>query len=298
MLSPALKNALSSCRELVDDELSRLFVLKGGSIYPRLREAMYYSLEAGGKRLRPCLVLMVCEMLGGRKEKALPIACGLEMIHTYSLIHDDMPGMDNDDMRRGRPSNHKVFGEGMALLAGDALLSFAFETMLASAMDPPDPDLLKAVYTITALSGAAGMLTGQASDKENENSPVRTGEMLDYIHSHKTSDMLKAAVLSGAHCAGADEKIVRALELYSEKMGLLFQITDDLLDVTGDPSMMGKTLGKDAEEGKLTFVSLYGVEGAEAKAEEAASEAKSALASVSGAELLSDLIDYLLTRRQ
>lgn len=298
MTSAEYRHKFDGYRELTERELKRLFTVETRNIYPKLSEAMFYSLDAGGKRIRPCLVLAVCEMLGGCAEKALPFACALEMIHTYSLIHDDMPGMDNDDMRRGRPSNHKIFGEGIALLAGDALLSFAAEIMLNAALKDGSTGFLMAAREIIRLSGASGMLTGQASDKENENKCVRTESMLRYIHRHKTADMLEAAVISGAYAAGADEKTIAALRIYSEHMGMLFQITDDLLDVTGDPKLMGKTLGKDAEEGKLTYVTLFGVDEAKRRAETAAFEAKKALDGIDNSDVLSAFIDDMLKRNR
>ena len=283
-------------RAMTERELLRLFAVEGQSIYPKLREAMFYSLEAGGKRLRPCLVLAVCDMLGGDVLKALPFACALEMIHTYSLIHDDMPGMDNDDLRRGRPSNHKVFGEGIALLAGDSLLSFACEVMLESVSRSGKSNMLRAANEIVRLSGASGMLTGQASDKENEQCALPSESMLRYIHRHKTADMLEAAVIAGAYAADADGNVINILRRYSDKMGMLFQITDDLLDVTGETGKMGKTLGKDFAEGKLTFVTLYGVDAAREMAERTAEEAKSTLSELPGSEVLDAVIDNMLSR--
>ncbi len=283
-------------RLAVEGELRRIFESDGQAVYPALREAMFYSLESGGKRIRPCLVLAVCEMLGGSAEAALPVACGLEMIHTYSLIHDDLPCMDDDDMRRGRPSNHKVFGEAMATLAGDGLLSFAFETMLAAALKDRTGAVLRAVNEIAIRAGARGMVSGQAADMEYEGMKEQTEEMLGYIHRHKTADMLEAAVISGAYVAGADEAVIEKLRQYSAEMGLLFQITDDILDVVGDEKKMGKTLGKDAESGKLTYVGLLGLEGARKAAGIAASEALSALEGLENTGYLSETINKMLVR--
>ena len=283
-------------REFVESELDRIASNEAAVIYPTLKDAMFYSLEAGGKRIRPCLMLAVCEMLGGRAEKALPFACALEMIHTYSLIHDDLPCMDDDDMRRGRPSNHKVFGEAMAVLAGDGLLSFAFEHMLSAALESGEKGALLAACEIAKRAGAAGMVTGQAADIEYEGAVVQTEDMLHFIHIHKTADMLSAAVLAGAHIAGADEKTLAALTLYSEKMGLLFQITDDILDYKGDPALMGKTLGKDMEQGKLTYASLLGLEGAELAAKQTAEEALAAISEIPGSGYLAATIENMLVR--
>ncbi|MCR5809635.1 MAG: polyprenyl synthetase family protein [Clostridiales bacterium] len=281
---------------LVENELDRIRNCEALSIQPKLRDAMFYSLEAGGKRIRPCLLLAVCEQFGGDVEKALPFACGLEMIHTYSLIHDDLPCMDDDDMRRGRPSNHKVFGEAMAVLAGDGLLSYAFETMLNAAVKNGDTGSLLTAGEIARLAGAAGMVTGQAADIEFENSENKTEAMLAFIHRHKTADMLEAAVVSGALIAGADGGDIEKLRRYSEKMGLLFQITDDLLDYTGDPALMGKTLHKDEAQGKLTYVTLLGLEGAKEAAKATAEEAKAQLEGLRDPGFLAAVIDNMLER--
>ncbi len=287
--------ACEGYRLIVEEGLKAVFD-RDSSIFPELKKAMYYSLESGGKRLRPCLVLAVCDMLGGDIKKALPVACGLEMIHTYSLIHDDLPCMDDDDMRRGRPSNHKVFGEAMAVLAGDGLLSFAFETMIRAAADTRDKGVLDAVGEISRRAGAGGMVTGQAADIVFEGSDNQTEDMLHFIHIHKTADMLSAAVLAGAMIAGADEKTLDSLRLYSEKMGLLFQITDDILDVKGDPNLMGKTLGKDAASGKLTYAVLLGLDKANEAAREAAEEAKLAVKELPNNGFLIATIDNMLVR--
>ena len=240
-----------------------------------LFSAMKYSISAGGKRLRPCLALGVCEMLGGNMEAALALGCGIEMIHTYSLIHDDLPCMDDDDMRRGKPSNHKVFGEGQAVLAGDGLLTFAFEFMLKRCFEcNGGASCFRAVYEIAKRAGVSGMVAGQARDLEAENGACIDEKELSYIHTHKTADMLAAAVLAGAYSADVDEKTLDALSLYSEKMGLLFQITDDILDFEGDQTLVGKTLGKDAESRKLTYITLYGIEKAREIAANTAAEAE------------------------
>ena len=296
MTAKEYSEASERYRLLVEKGLLSIAERENGSIYPRLHEAMFYSLEAGGKRLRPCLVLAVCEMLGGDIEKALPAACALEMIHTYSLIHDDLPCMDDDDMRRGRPSNHKVFGEAMAVLAGDGLLSLAFETLLRASADTGDIGVLLAAREIAERAGASGMVTGQAADIENEGKQNNTLDTLRFIHRHKTADMLEAAVLSGAYIAGADGDTLAALRTYSETMGLLFQITDDMLDITGDPALMGKTLGKDAETGKLTYVALLGLEGAKKAAADAAENAKTAIRDIENSDYLAAVIDNMLVR--
>ena len=281
---------------LVEAELAAIRRREAGRIHPRLLEAMFYSIEGGGKRIRPCLTLAVCEMLGGSLQNALPIACGLEMIHTYSLIHDDLPCMDDDDMRRGRPSNHKVFGEAEAVLAGDGLLSLAFEVMLRAAAESKDPRILAAAYEAAQRAGAAGMVSGQSADMELEGAANPTGEMLRYVHRHKTADMLEAAVAAGALTAGADAGVLEKLRRYSAEMGLLFQITDDLLDATGDQELMGKTLGKDAKQGKLTYVTLLGIDGAKREAEAAERRAEEAISGLENADYLLQTVRRMLTR--
>lgn len=244
------------------------------SVPATLQDAMSYSLRAGGKRLRPCMLLASCEMFGGNEPNALSLACALEMIHTYSLIHDDLPCMDNDDLRRGKPTSHKVFGEGMAVLAGDGLLSYAFEIMLTAGMELSEKaGYFAAMRVIVEGAGIKGMVAGQALDLENECQTKRDADTLFYIHSHKTGAMLKAAVLAGACVASAKEEEKRAIGDFGEKYGLLFQITDDILDAQGDPALLGKSVGKDANEGKLTYVSLYGLEHAKAMAAQTAKDA-------------------------
>lgn len=264
-----------------------------------LRRAMRYSLEAGGKRLRPCLALGVCEMLGGNPDMALSLGCGIEMIHTYSLIHDDLPCVDNDDLRRGRPSNHKVFGEGQAVFAGDALLTYAFEWMLENGLRYNKPNYYRAVLEIAKRAGASGMVAGQSMDLLAEEDGTMDEQMLYSIHRRKTADMLTAAVLAGAYSADADEAKLALLEKYSDKLGLLFQLTDDILDAEGDQQLMGKTLGKDKESNKLTFVTLYGLPKAKRMTEEIALEAEEILNAGfdGGAEYLRKMIYYVKDRK-
>ena len=245
-----------------------------------LRKAMEYSLLAGGKRLRPMLCLSACEMTGGQLEAALPLACALEMIHTYSLIHDDLPCMDDDDFRRGRPSNHKVFGEANALLAGDGLLSFAFEVMLSEGPKhiAAAPRYYEAAAEIAHGAGVNGMVAGQWKDLANEKNPSADAATLTDIHARKTGALITAAVLAGGLAGRADAAEMEALRAFGAHFGVLFQITDDLLDVEGDEKTVGKTLGKDAAHEKLTYPALYGVPASRCMAEEEARLAKEALA--------------------
>lgn len=236
-----------------------------GGIPKLLCESMRYSLLAGGKRVRPVLLLAACEALGGTLEEALIPAAALEMIHTYSLIHDDLPGMDDDDLRRGRPTNHKVYGVGQAILAGDGLLNFAYERMLQNALAHPQnlAGLVRAAEEIATRAGVTGMIAGQCLDLLAEHMEPDE-RLLRYIHAHKTAGLLTAPLLAAAHIAGADEAAFAALKEFGACVGLAFQIDDDLLDVQGDAALMGKQTGMDAQRGKMTWPSLVGVEEARA----------------------------------
>ena len=219
-----------------------------------LKESMRYSLLSGGKRLRGCLLLAACEMAGGNVDDALPFACALEMIHAYSLIHDDLPAMDNDTMRRGKPTNHVVYGEAVAILAGDALLTHAFEIMAQS----PHPFAFQALGEIARAAGVSGMIAGQTLDVTMEGSaPEKT--LVEKIHLGKTAALLTAPITAGLMLAGADETLLAAGRNYGLHLGVAFQIVDDLLDLEGDPALMGKTLGKDQAEGKLTWPACVGI---------------------------------------
>ena len=223
-----------------------------------LREAMAYSLEVGGKRLRPVLLLAACEFAGGDTEEALPYALALEYIHTYSLIHDDLPAMDNDDLRRGRPTNHKVYGEAMAILAGDGLLSSAAETVTGEPLKyRDDPEAMychaRAAHEIMSRAGASGMVAGQTADVTGENSKA-SAELVRYIEEHKTADLIAAPVRAGLMIAGADEGTLGSFTVYATDLGIAFQILDDILDIEGDTELMGKTLGKDEAAGKCHAV--------------------------------------------
>ena len=262
--------------ELVPEEQQHTPV--SGEMPWLLANSMRYSLTAGGKRLRPSMLLAAADMLNVPREEAVIPACALEMIHTYSLIHDDLPGMDNDTMRRGRPTNHVVFGEGQAILAGDGLLSLAFELMLENAMAYPENAVNHnaAIYEIAHGAGAYGMVGGQCMDLYCEREKIMDERMLAYIHENKTARMLISPLRAAGRLAGfaPDSEEMRALTGYGINFGLLFQAVDDILDVVGDQALVGKTLGKDAESGKLTFVTLYGLEGARQKANELRDKAR------------------------
>lgn len=238
-----------------------------GAIPEPLYRAMEYSLEAGGKRLRPVLLLAACEMAGGSVETAMPFACALEMIHTYSLIHDDLPAMDNDDLRRGKPTSHKMFGEALAILAGDGLLNAAGELMLRSAIGMSDLRGTRAAEAILRRSGVTGMVAGQTMDVTGEGGEP-TLEKVTYIHLHKTADLLTAPIEAGLLLAGATDAQVTAGAAFGEHLGLAFQIVDDVLDVQGSAAVLGKSIGKDEARGKLTWVAARGVERARKDAAE------------------------------
>ncbi len=244
-----------------------------------LQEAMTYSLCAGGKRLRPVLLLASCDTLSGSIDDALPFACALEMIHTYSLIHDDLPAMDNDSLRRGRPTNHVVFGDGMAILAGDGLLHAAMQLMMGAAVKMGDLRGVRAAEAIARRSGVTGMVAGQVIDVTSEGKSPDASTVA-YIHRHKTADLFTAPIEAGFLLAGADDAAVAAGCEYGLNLGLAFQMVDDLLDVEGDAALMGKTLGKDEAVGKMTWVAVHGAEKTRQDAENAVNQAISALKSV------------------
>ena len=285
---------MKSYKDLFEKYMKEQMELYKQDYHYRLAQAMEYSLFAGGKRLRPILCLCSCEACGGKKEEALPAALALEAIHTYSLIHDDLPGMDNDDLRRGNPTNHKVFGEAMAILAGDGLQSMAFE-VLSNYGDKEPQKALAMIKILSKRAGASGMCAGQAADIMAENEEV-DAQKLNYIHNHKTGDLIIGSLLMGAVAAGADEKQKLALEEYGYHLGLAFQITDDILDVTGDEAKLGKPVGSDDKNHKLTFPSLYGLEEAKKMAKQAVDNAKEALKALNDNKNLLALAEYLLKR--
>lgn len=257
----------------IEESLARSFTDRGVP-YKTLLESMSYSLMAGGKRLRPILVLEFCRLCGGDAEKAVPVACGVEMLHTYSLIHDDLPCMDNDDLRRGKPTNHKVFGEFTATLAGDALQSAAFESVLSA--DLPDGVRASCAMLLARAAGPDGICGGQQIDMEWEGKSLTQQEVME-IHLRKTAALLRGACLMGVAAAGGDAKMQDAAAQYADMLGLAFQIRDDMLDVIGDVSVFGKPVGSDKEEQKTTFVDLFGIDGCAKKVQEYTQRAKAAL---------------------
>ena len=256
-----------------------------------LLEAMRYSLLAGGKRIRPVLVLEFCRVCGGDWRKAIPFACALEMIHTYSLIHDDLPCMDNDDYRRGRLTNHKVYGESTAVLAGDALLTAAFETASTASADPKT--IVNIIAVMANCAGVYGMVGGQQLDLEGEHK-VCTAKEIEEIHRLKTGGLISAACRMGVYAAGGSEDQLHAAKTYAAGVGLAFQLRDDILDVTGDSAKLGKQTGMDVN--KNTFVTLYGLERCEAMVEEETCRAVSALQVFDDPQFLTELALFLAGR--
>jgi len=290
------KQKYDSFADLVNKALEEYVTEKDtpeGTIY----KAMKYSLMAGGKRLRPVLSLSVCEILGGEPENVIPYACAVEMIHTYSLIHDDLPAMDNDDYRRGRLTSHKVFGEAIAVLAGDALLNYAFEIMLEDVLKKGGDTGIKVMDIVAKAAGVSGMIGGQVVDLESEGKGIPVN-ILEYMHRCKTGALIKASVMLSAALCGTNKKKEECLEEYAEKIGLAFQIKDDILDVEGDFKDLGKATGSDAANGKTTFATIYGVERSREILTEVISQAVYAVKREFGdeAEFLVNLAEYIASR--
>jgi geranylgeranyl diphosphate synthase type II len=292
-----IQRYLQERKALVDEALGR-YLPDEAHYPPVIFQAMRYSLFAGGKRVRPILAIAAAEVVGATAEEVMPLACALECIHTYSLIHDDLPALDNDDYRRGRLTNHKVFGEANAILAGDGLLTFAFE-LLSDARQWPHyrPErILPVVYDIAHAIGGFGMIGGQVVDLQMEGQEVDLST-LQYIHAHKTGALLRASVRSGALLGGGTPAEVDALTEYGRHIGLAFQIMDDILDVRGDEQLMGKALRKDAERRKATYPRLVGLADSERQAQAAVTAAIAALAPLGArAALLGELAHFIISR--
>lgn len=290
----SFKELIAERQSLIEEALDRY--LPPAENYPeRLHAAMRYSVFAGGKRLRPLLTLLSCETCGGKMEDAMPPACAMELIHTYSLVHDDLPAMDDDDFRRGKPSSHRAFDEPTAILAGDALLTFAFELVASQTRDKSLVPSL--VCELARGAGTDGMLGGQMVDILSQGAEPTEG-LIRYLHSHKTGALIVASVRCGALCAHASESELQSLTHYAEAVGLGFQIIDDVLDVEGTADQLGKTPGKDLRQNKLTYTALCGVEKARRDAEGLVERAKSHLEDFGrNAEPLALLADFVVKRR-
>ena len=297
-----IRSYLKSQKEKIDAALHR-YSQESANGPTKLAESMRYSLEAGGKRVRPILVLAAYEAVGGKSTLALhaagmSVACAMEMIHTFSLVHDDLPCMDNDDLRRGRPTNHKVYGDGPAVLAGDGLLSDAFYLMThLEARAGVDPQiLLDVIRDIAAATGPRGMVGGQWLDVESEGKPLTEPEM-EQVHRFKTGALIIASVTSGAKIGGASPSALEALRQYGECIGLTFQIADDILNVEGSAEEQGKSVGSDAANNKSTYITVLGLQGAKEKARRLTDRALHALQPFdNAADPLRHLADYIITR--
>ncbi len=285
---------LQERQTLVEAALDRAFPV----IYPeKIYEAMRYSLMAGGKRLRPILCLATCELIGGTVEMAMPTACALEMIHTMSLIHDDLPAMDNDDYRRGKLTNHKVYGEDIAILAGDGLLAYAFEHVAVETKAVPADRLLRIVAILGRAVGAAGLVGGQVVDLESEGNTDIGLETLNFIHNHKTAALLEASVTSGSILAGVSDTNLQHLSRYAQNIGLAFQIVDDILDITATQEELGKTAGKDLRAQKATYPSVWGLDESRCQAQKLIHSAKAELADFGDrAKPLLAIADFITAR--
>ncbi len=289
-----MKTQWNERRELVESELPKQLRQSGKPLDETLTESMEYSLMAGGKRLRPILLMAAADAAGAKGEDFLASACAIEMIHTYSLIHDDLPAMDNDDYRRGKLTNHKIYGAGIATLAGDALLTLAFEVMTREDVSPEIK--LAVIQEMSAAAGPQGMVGGQAVDLESEGKRIPL-EKLREMHLGKTGALFKAAIRSGAILAKADEKTLAALTDYALAFGLAFQITDDILDVVGDEATIGKPVGSDERNNKSTYVTLTSLEEARRLAREAVDDGLKAIAPLGDkAKFLGALLEYLISR--
>jgi geranylgeranyl diphosphate synthase type II len=294
MTSFDLKGYLTERRVQVEAALEKALPVA----YPeRIYDAMRYSLLAGGKRLRPILCLATCELVGGAIEVAMPTACALEMVHTMSLIHDDLPSMDNDDYRRGQLTNHKVYGEDVAILSGDGLLAYAFEWIAGQTQGAAPDRILEVVRRLGKAVGPAGLVGGQIVDLESEGQSQVSLDTLDFIHLHKTAALLDISVVSGAILAGASEATIGKLTRYAQRIGLAFQIVDDVLDITATQEELGKSIGKDVEAQKVTYPSILGLEESRHKAQQLIQEAKAELVAFGDlGQPLVAIADYITAR--
>jgi geranylgeranyl diphosphate synthase type II len=292
-----LKSYLKERQQRIDAALDR-YLPAEDTLPQQLHKAVRYSVFAGGKRIRPILMIAACEAVGGDVEKVIPAACAMEMIHTYSLIHDDLPAMDDDDFRRGRPTCHKVFGEAMAILAGDALQTEAF--LLLSDMAPGRGEAAeigrRVIHTFARCAGSMGMVGGQVIDMESEGRETDL-PTLEYIHTHKTGALILASVQAGALLGGADGEAFEALSRYAEAAGLAFQVADDILDIVGDQALLGKDVGSDVARGKATYPALLGLEQARQRARELRDLALTALSEFGEqADPLREIARYIVDR--
>lgn len=287
-----LKNRVVNIEDLLNE-----YMPKVEGYQKTIFDSMNYSLKAGGKRLRPILTVEACKLVGGNEKDAYPFAVAIEMIHTYSLIHDDLPALDNDDLRRGRKTNHKVYGEAMAILAGDGLLNYAYEIMLRESLSKGEPEkYLKAINEIAKASGIYGMIGGQVVDIESEGKSIDM-EKLDFIHMNKTAAIIIGCMRAGAIIGGASEEELENVTKYAKNIGLSFQIVDDILDIVGDEAKLGKKVGSDIDNEKSTYPSLIGLEKSKETANKLIAEAKMSIDYINkDSKFLNNLADYIVDR--
>ena len=294
----ALEDYIAEISDLVSQELEGTLPAEW-NVQAKLQQAMMYSLMAGGKRLRPLLVIAACEALGGSREAALPVAAAIEMVHTYSLIHDDLPAMDNDDYRRGKLTNHKVFGEATAILAGDALLTHAFYSIVqvSRKFGIPAESTLSIVEDLAVMAGPRGMVGGQIADMEGEQGLTDLAQ-LQYIHLHKTGDLIIFSLLAGGRIAGATEQQLQALREFGTAIGLAFQVQDDILDLVGDEGKLGKKTGSDIKQQKVTYPYFIGLEASRNEVKQLTDTARNAVLNGGFQDntRLLEIADYLMAR--
>ncbi len=298
-MQPDLETYIGERRGAVEKALQEVFPGASGPAAEIVR-SMQYSLFAGGKRLRPILCIAAAEAVGGGPSDVMPVACALEMIHTYSLIHDDLPAMDDDDLRRGKPTNHKVFGEALALLAGDGLLTEAFRLMASSGLQhrQNNQTLLRVIATVAEAAGYAGMVGGQVADMDCQGKTPDLASV-QFIHRHKTAALIKASVVSGALLAGSTSSQIEAISLYGENTGLAFQISDDILDLESDATTLGKNVGMDIKLGKATYPAVTGMEGSKRVQSNLVEDALNALEAFDGrADPLRAIARYVIERKK
>lgn len=291
------KSALKDKKTYVESKLQS-YIPDMNAYQRTLFESMKYSLDAGGKRLRPILLMESAALFNSDIEDTIPYACAMEMIHTYSLIHDDLPAMDDDDLRRGKPTNHKVFGEGIAVLAGDGLLNYSFEIMLNHALknEKNSYKYVKAMNEIAKASGVKGMIAGQVVDLESENKKIDK-DTLDFIHMNKTSAMIIGSMRAGAVIGGANDSELENITNYAKNIGLAFQVIDDILDIVGDERKLGKDVGSDLENNKSTYPSLFGIDKSRDIAQNLINDAKKYISEFDERnEFLNCLADYIIDR--
>ena len=295
-MKPQNNQKLQSYIDIIEKKLMSYNTINDGNrLQENVIKAMNYSLLAGGKRIRPVLVLEFCNVCGGDIDKALPTACALEMIHTFSLIHDDLPCMDDDDFRRGQPSCHKAYGEAIALLAGDALENLAY-SVIANSKENSAETIIKIIQELSYAVGVDGMIGGQVIDIEYEEIPI-SKEILDKMYSCKTGALVRSACRMGCILANSSDELLKKATIYAEKLGLAFQIVDDILDVTGTQDVLGKPIGSDETQGKITFVTLFGLEKAIKMAEVLTNEALAILNDFPDNDFLIALTKSLVIRK-